>query len=102
MSVSFSPGSAEGLYLPTPHELKGDLIQREHPLYGVVWINPKRLSGEPCFAGTRVPVQSLFQHLEAGDSLDTFLEDFPGVTQEQAIAVLEMSRARLFDVLVPA
>lgn len=49
------------------------------------------MSGTPCFAGTRVPVESLYQHIEAGDTLETFLDDFPGVTREQAVRVLEMS-----------
>jgi uncharacterized protein (DUF433 family) len=47
------------------------------------------LGGQSVFTGTRVPVESLFDHLEAGVSLDDFLEDFPTVTKEQAIAVLE-------------
>jgi uncharacterized protein (DUF433 family) len=61
-------------------------------LFGVVWVNRERMSGTPCFAGTRVPVQSLFDHLEAGDTLETILDDFPGVTREQAVALLNLSR----------
>lgn len=76
-------------------DLDGDLIQPGHPLFGVIWVNPDRMSGTPCFAGTRVPVSTLFDHVEAGDQLDTFLDDFPGVTREQAIAVLEASQTRL-------
>ncbi len=49
------------------------------------------LGGQPVFAGTRVPVESLFDHLEAGVSLDEFLDDFPTVTKEQAIGVLDMA-----------
>ncbi len=49
------------------------------------------LGGQPVFAGTRVPVESLFDHLEAGVSLDEFLDDFPGVAREQAIALLDMA-----------
>ncbi len=49
----------------------------------------ERLSGTPVFAGTRVPVQTLIDYLEAGDPLDSFLDDFPSVTREHAIAVLE-------------
>lgn len=60
-----------------------------HPL---ITSDAKRLGGTPVFAGTRVPVQTLFDHLEAGDPLDVFLEDFPDVTREHAIAVLEMAR----------
>ena len=49
--------------------------------------------GTPCFAGRRVPVTSLFDHLEQGVSLDEFLADFPTVTREQAVAVLELAKA---------
>ncbi len=48
------------------------------------------MSGTLVFAGTRVPVKTLIQHLTAGDSLDDFLDDFPSVTREQAVAFLEM------------
>jgi len=47
------------------------------------------LGGTPVFAGTRVPVQTLFDYLEEGDTLDEFLEDFPAVSREHAIKVLE-------------
>jgi uncharacterized protein (DUF433 family) len=84
----------------TADDLAGDLIQPGHPLFGIVWVNRERMSGTPCFAGTRVPIQSLFDHLEAGDSLATFLEDFPPVTLDQAVALLEVSRSRVLDELV--
>ena len=51
--------------------------------------------GTPVFAGTRVPVQTLFEYLEAGDSLDKFLDEFPSVSRERAIAVLEAAREGL-------
>jgi uncharacterized protein (DUF433 family) len=51
--------------------------------------DPEVLGGTPVFKGTRVPIQSLFQHLEAGDSLSDFLEGFPSVRKEQIISVLE-------------
>lgn len=75
------------------------MILPHHPLYGLVWVNPERLSGTPCFTGTRVPVKGLFDHLEAGDTLDLFLEDFPAVTRDQAIALLEFSKSRILDEL---
>lgn len=61
----------------------------------VVHSNPNILGGTPVFVGTRVPVQTLFDHLEAGDSLDRFLDQFPTVTREQAQAALEMARDAL-------
>ena len=54
-----------------------------------------RLGGTPVFAGTRVPVQALLDYLEGGDSLDDFLMDFPSVTREHAIAVLEAAKSAL-------
>ncbi len=62
---------------------------------GVVTQNPEVLGGEPVFAGTRVPAKSLFDHLEAGDSIEQFLEGFPSVKREQVIALLEESRAHV-------
>ena len=61
----------------------------------VVTQNPEVLGGEPVFAGTRVPAKSLFDHLEAGDSIEQFLEGFPSVKREQVIALLEESRAHV-------
>lgn len=58
----------------------------------IVHTDPEIMGGEPVFVGTRVPVKTLFDHLEAGDSLEVFLDDFPSVTREQAIATLEMAR----------
>lgn len=74
----------------------GDLVAPTDPLYGIVWINPDRLSGQPCFFGTRVPVSTFFEYLEHGDSIDEFLEGFPGVLREQAVALLELARMNLF------
>lgn len=54
-------------------------------------INPEVLSGQAVFTGSRVPVESLFWHLEKGISLEEFLEDFPSVTREHAIAVIEIA-----------
>lgn len=57
--------------------------------------NPEILGGTPVFAGTRVPVRILMEHLDAGDRLDEFLEDYPTVSRAQAIAVLEQAKAVL-------
>jgi uncharacterized protein (DUF433 family) len=58
----------------------------------VVTKNPKVLGGTPCFTGTRVPVKSLFDHLEGGYNVDYFLMQFPSVSRAQVLAVLENSR----------
>lgn len=57
--------------------------------------DPEIVGGTPVFIGTRVPVRILFEHLEAGDSLEVFLEDFPSVSRELAIQVLEDARKAL-------
>ncbi|MEX0728117.1 MAG: DUF433 domain-containing protein [Planctomycetaceae bacterium] len=57
--------------------------------------SPEVMSGTPVFAGTRVPVQTLIEYLEGGESIDDFLEGFPTVTREQVIAFLEEARARV-------
>ncbi len=59
--------------------------------------DPEILGGTPVFAGTRVPVRILMENLEAGDCLDEFLEDFPSVSRQQAIAVLERAAALLLS-----
>jgi len=74
-----------------PEALLGDKIQPGHPLFGLIWINPDRVSGTPCFYRTRVPVKTLFDCLAAGQTLEEFLDDFEGVTREQAVAVLELA-----------
>lgn len=57
--------------------------------------SPDRLGGVPVFAGTRVPVQGLINYIEGGDSLDVFLDQFPSVSREHAIAVLELAKDAL-------
>ncbi len=61
----------------------------------LVEIDPEKLGGTPVFYGTRVPIQNLFDCLETGESLDQFLEQFPSVTHEQALAILEESKKSL-------
>jgi uncharacterized protein (DUF433 family) len=61
----------------------------------VIVSDPEILGGTPCFRGTRVPVDSLIDYLEAGDTLDEFLDNFPSVTREAAIAALEEAKTLL-------
>jgi len=58
-------------------------------LKSIIHSDPEIHSGDPVFAGTRVPVRTLIDYIEGGDSLDVFLENFPSVTREQAVAFLE-------------
>jgi uncharacterized protein (DUF433 family) len=75
----------------------GDKIQPGNRLFGVIWINPQRVSGAPCFFGTRVPIQTLFDCLAAGETTNQFLDDFEGVDREQATAVLDLAAHGLLD-----
>ena len=61
----------------------------------LITVDPDIQSGAPVFAGTRVPVQNLFDYLEEGDPLDVFLRQFTSVTRDQAIAVLDKARVSL-------
>lgn len=61
----------------------------------LITTDPDILSGQPVFAGTRVPVETLFDHLEAGIPLDEFLDNFPTVSKEQAVALLDMAAKML-------
>jgi len=65
------------------------------PHQSVIVSDPEILGGTSCFRGTRVPVDSLIDYLEAGDSLDEFLDNFPSVSRETAVAALEEAKALL-------
>jgi len=61
-------------------------------LHEIVWVDPDRLSGQPCFKGTRVPIQALIDHFENNGNLGEFLQGFPSVTREQAIQFIELAK----------
>lgn len=61
----------------------------------VIHSDPDILGGTPVFVGTRVPLRNLIDYLEGGDSLDEFLDDFPSVSREQAVAILEVAHELL-------
>ncbi len=68
----------------------------------LITFDPEIHSGTPVFAGTRVPIKTLFDHLEAGDALEVFFDDFPSVSRDLAVAVLEEARAALVPDAHPA
>src|SRR6266851_5599720 len=68
--------------------MKPELLRR---LEEVVWVDPDRNSGAPCFKGTRIPIQMLIEHLAAGFSLDQFLETVPSLERKQARRFLELA-----------
>lgn len=61
----------------------------------IIHRNPEILGGTPVFVGTRVPAQALIDYFEGGHSLDEFLDDFPSVSRDQAVAALELARVAL-------
>lgn len=63
--------------------------------YGAINIDPEIMGGTPVFTGTRVPIQTLFDYIEGGDDLNEFLDDYPTVSKEAAIDVLEMAKKTL-------
>jgi uncharacterized protein (DUF433 family) len=74
--------------------MRTELLQR---LEEVVWVDPDRLSGAPCFRGTRIPVQMLIDHLTAGFSLDEFLETVPSLERAQAQRFLELAGEQMHE-----
>ena len=61
----------------------------------ILWADPERMGGVPCFRGTRVPVQTLIDHIEGNATLEQFLDGFPSVTREQAIQFIELAKESL-------
>jgi uncharacterized protein (DUF433 family) len=67
----------------------------------VIWADPRRVSGTPCFRGTRVPVQTLFDYILDGETLDGFLAGFPGVSRDQAEQVLNLAGQSVVEGIDP-
>ena len=62
-----------------------------------IWVDSQRMSGAPCFRGTRVPVQSLIDFLEGGETIDEFIKLYPPITREQVVAVLDFANSQLLE-----
>jgi uncharacterized protein (DUF433 family) len=88
-----APGGGTGVGAAGEDWRPGSFCDSLLSMSSVVSQDPEVLGGEPVFAGTRVPVKSLFDHLEGGDSIEDFLKGFPSVRREQVIALLEEARA---------
>ena len=71
--------------------------EQKASLSGVVSVDPGIMHGTPCFTGTRVPVQTLLDYIEEGDTLDSFVQDFATVKREQAISFLELAKDQLIE-----
>lgn len=82
---------------PNPARAERELVPSDSPLAPYISVNPGRMHGEPCFKGSRVPIQVLFGHLRAGETLADFLEGFPTVSREQAVAVIDLASRGLLE-----
>lgn len=71
--------------------------EQKRRLDDAVWVSPQRMSGTPCFRGTRVPIQSLIDFLEGGETIDAFLNLYPPITREQVLAVLDFANGQLLE-----
>jgi uncharacterized protein (DUF433 family) len=71
-------------------------MKHEPPKTPLITVSPDVLSGTPVFTGTRVPVETLIEYLEGGDSIDDFLAGFPSVTRGHVVAFLEQAKERMF------
>jgi len=72
-------------------------VEQKVSLASVVSVSLDIMHGTPCFTGTRVPVQTLLDYIEDGDTLDNFLRDFSTVTRAQAVQFLELAKAQLIE-----
>jgi uncharacterized protein (DUF433 family) len=76
---------------------KGVTADQKSRLDEAIWVSSLRMSGAPCFRGTRVPVQSLIDLLEGGETIDEFVKLYPSVTRQQVLAVLDFAGSRLLE-----
>ena len=80
-----------------PDILKIVTAEQKARLDEAVWVSPQRMSGTPCFRGTRVPVRSLIDFLEGGETIDQFLRLYPSLSREQVLAVLDFANGQILN-----
>ena len=71
--------------------------EQKTALDAAVWVDPGRMSGAPCFRNTRVPVQSLIDFLEGGETVEAFLALYPSISREQVITLLDFANRQLIE-----
>ncbi len=74
-------------------------VEQKLSLHEIVRVDQDVMHGTPCFAGTRVPIETLLDYVAEGDTIDSFLADFPSVKREQATGLLALAQERLFESL---
>ena len=72
--------------------------EQKRRLDEVIWVHPQRMSGAPCFRVTRVPVQSLIDFLEGGETIDQFVQLYPSITRQQVLTVLDFANDHILNV----
>ena len=72
-----------------------DQTDPNSPWYPFVWVDAKRMGGEPCFRGTRLPVRLLFEYLRNGRTIEEFIDAFGGVPRDKVLGVLEVSASEI-------
>lgn len=87
---------------PAADDTETEVVSPADPRFGIVSIDSERMRGTPCFAGTRVPIVSLFDHLASGVSLDEFLLDFPGVPRDVCVSGIRVGYERVAPDLIDA
>ena len=91
--ITTSTGRSESVAVRESRER----VAVDSPLAPYVSVDPGRMHGEPCFRGTRVPVQTLFDHLRCGDALEQFMDGFPDAEREQAVAIIDLAAMGLLE-----
>ncbi len=81
--------------------LEGVTVEQKAQLGEVVWVDPERMSGTPCFKGTRVPVQCLLDYIEGNSTLEDFFQDYPSVSREQVSRFLEFAKEQIVELVTP-
>lgn len=71
--------------------------EQKNRLEETIWVSPQRMSGTPCFRDSRVPVQSLIDLLEGGETIDDFLKLYPGITRQQVLTVLDFANSQILE-----
>lgn len=71
--------------------------EQKRRLDEVLWVNPQRMSGAPCFRDTRVPVQTLIDFLEGAETIDQFVQLYPSITRQQVLTVLDFANAQILE-----
>ena len=72
-------------------------LEQKSPSNEVIWVDPERMSGTPCFRGTRVPAQHLLDYIAGGSTIEEFLEDYPSVSREQVLQFLKLVKEQFVE-----